>query len=77
MPIYEYHCLECDAIFEKIVPLNANSMSCQKCDSPRVEKMFSTFAVSVPESHSKTREMAPGPCGTCGAAQQGMCQMMD
>ena len=77
MPIYEYHCLECGTVFEKIVPLNSDSISCLKCESPQVEKLFSTFAVSVPESRSDSHKMAPGPCNTCGAAQQGMCQMMD
>jgi putative FmdB family regulatory protein len=77
MPIYEYRCLECGSVFEKIVPLNSGSISCQKCASPRVEKLFSTFAVAVPENHSNAHEAAPGPCNTCGAAKQGMCRMMD
>jgi putative FmdB family regulatory protein len=75
MPIYEYHCLDCGTVFEKLVSLHTDSMNCQSCQSSRVEKLFSSFAVQAQGSSSF--EAAPGPCGTCGAPRQGMCQEMD
>ena len=75
MPIYEYRCLDCNSVFEKLVSLHTDSMNCQSCQSGRVEKLFSSFAVQAPGSSSFGS--APGPCGTCGAARQGMCQEMD
>lgn len=72
MPIYEYHCLECGVTFEKLVPLNTDSTDCQKCHSPRVEKLFSAFAVQA--GGSRSFESSSGGCGTCGAPRPGMCQ---
>ena len=72
MPIYEYHCFDCGATFEKIVSLNTHSMDCQKCNSPRVEKLFSSFAVQT--GGSESFESPSGGCGTCGAARPGMCR---
>jgi len=75
MPIYEYHCLDCNTVFEKLVSLHTDSMNCQSCQSLHVEKLFSSFAVQAPGSTSLSS--SPGPCGTCGASRQGMCQEMD
>jgi|RhiMetdeSRZDD1v2_1073273.scaffolds.fasta_scaffold55283_4 putative FmdB family regulatory protein len=76
MPIYEYHCLECNSVFEKLVSLHTDSMNCESCQSPRVEKLFSSFAVQASGSPSSFSS-ASGPCGSCGAPRQGMCQEMD
>ncbi|PYV37177.1 MAG: zinc ribbon domain-containing protein [Acidobacteria bacterium] len=72
MPIYEYRCLECGTVFEKIVSLHIKSVNCQSCQSERVEKLFSAFAVQVHGSPSF--DSVPGPCNTCGAPRQGMCR---
>ena len=75
MPIYEYRCLDCGTVFEKIVSLHTSSMNCQNCQSERVEKLFSAFAVQAHGSPSF--DSASGPCNTCGAPRQGMCREMD
>ncbi len=75
MPIYEYRCLDCGTMFEKIVSLHTNTMSCQSCHSQHVEKLFSPFAVQTHGSSSF--ESASGPCNACGAPRQGMCQETD
>jgi putative FmdB family regulatory protein len=75
MPIYEYRCLECGATFEKIVSLNTHSMDCEKCNSPRVEKLFSAFAVQA--ASSAPFEAPSAGCGTCGAPREGMCREMN
>jgi len=75
MPIYEYRCLECGATFEKIVSLNTHSMDCEKCNSSRVEKLFSAFAVQA--GGSESFETPSGGCGTCGAPRPGMCREMN
>lgn len=75
MPIYEYRCLDCGSTFEKIVALNTKSMDCEQCRSPRVEKLFSAFAVQA--GGSESFESSSGGCGTCGAPRPGMCREMD
>lgn len=75
MPIYEYRCLECGSTFEKIVSLNTEVKECQTCHSPRVEKLFSAFAVQA--GGPEPIESTSGGCGTCGAPRPGMCREMN
>jgi len=44
MPIYEYICKKCDSEFEAIVQ-GSQEVVCPSCDSKRLEKKFSAFAV--------------------------------
>jgi len=74
MPLFEYVCQDCKKEFEKIVPRHDSPANCPKCDSVRVEKQLSVFAVSGSGSQSESFDAAPG-CGRCGAAEPGMCQM--
>ncbi|MCS6915626.1 MAG: FmdB family zinc ribbon protein [Myxococcales bacterium] len=70
MPIFEYICQECGCAFEALVR-SGEQVTCTRCDSHRLEKQMSAFAVGA----GRMSEPAPGPCGTCGAPQPGMCQM--
>ncbi len=71
MPLFEFKCQDCGTTFEKIVPSSTTAVACKKCASPKVEKLFSVFAVGPTSRSAATYE--PGPCGSCGAAQRGMC----
>ena len=71
MPIYEYRCHKCGGEFEELTlsSAGAGEVACRACGSARVSRVLSAFAV-----HG-TAEAAPepGPCGSCGAEQRGMC----
>jgi putative FmdB family regulatory protein len=72
MPIFEYQCRDCGAKFEKILPsAGAAAVRCGSCDSARVEKKLSTFAVAG--TALKAFPSEEGPCGACGAPRRGMC----
>lgn len=71
MPLFEFKCRECGTTFEKIVPSSTTAVVCKECESPKVEKLLSVFAVAS-SSRSDT-SFEPGPCSSCGAAQRGMC----
>jgi putative FmdB family regulatory protein len=73
MPLFEFKCRECGTTFEKIVPSSTTKVACKKCASPKVEKLLSVFAVGATSRSSGPVES--GPCGSCGAAQRGMCGM--
>jgi putative FmdB family regulatory protein len=75
MPLFEYLCQDCGRSFEKIVPRYDSPADCIHCNSERVEKQLSVFAVAG-GSTSESASEGPG-CGRCGAAQPGMCGMMD
>ncbi len=71
MPLFEYKCQDCGTKFEKIVTASSAAVVCKQCESPRVEKLLSVFAVLAPARSAGRPE--PGPCGACGAARRGMC----
>jgi putative FmdB family regulatory protein len=74
MPLFEYLCQDCGRGFEKIVPRHDSPADCPHCNSERVEKQLSVFAVAGSSSSSESMSEGTG-CGRCGAAQPGMCGM--
>ena len=77
MPLFEFICQDCGRSFEKILPRYDSPADCSHCNSKKVEKQLSVFAVagsSSGESFSESFSEGPG-CGRCGAAQPGMCNL--
>lgn len=64
MPLFEYRCKTCDAKFELLV-MGSTTPACPSCNSKKLEKMLSTFAVNT-NSGTTMRETTAGPCGSCG-----------
>jgi putative FmdB family regulatory protein len=64
MPLFEYHCQKCDHQFELLV-MGSTVPACPECNSKKLEKMLSTFAVST-NGGGAAREAMLGPCGSCG-----------
>lgn len=66
MPIFEYRCAECDSKFEELVfGRGEDSTTCKICGSPRVSRLFSTFAA---QSNSSSNG------GACYNQTAGICQ---
>ncbi|MEW6427064.1 MAG: zinc ribbon domain-containing protein [Thermodesulfobacteriota bacterium] len=67
MPIFEYRCEECGAIFELLVMSeeDAREPRCRRCDATEVKKVLSATAVRI------TTQAAGGfpgaPAGGCGS----------
>jgi putative FmdB family regulatory protein len=72
MPIYEYRCQDCGAEFEELTGSSNGraKVTCRACESRRVTRLLSAFAVGAAPQAAAPE---PGPCGGCGAAQRGMC----
>jgi len=64
MPLFEYLCKKCGHQFETLVRGSTNP-SCPSCQSNRLEKQLSVFAVSNGSRDSAAQEIV-GACGTCG-----------
>jgi len=64
MPLFEYICKKCGHQFETLV-MGATSPTCPSCQSKRLEKQLSVFAVSS-RGESDARREAVAPCGACG-----------
>jgi len=71
MPIFEYRCRDCGAKFERIVSVATATTTCRNCDSPRLERLLSVFAVAGSATKASPSETAS--CETCGARQRGLC----
>jgi len=74
MPILEYLCKECAHQFEAIV-LGAQQAVCPTCQSTKLERLLSVFAVGS-KSPGFAASESFGPCGTCGDPRgPGACAM--
>lgn len=65
MPIFEYKCKKCGTVFERLVARTESQVTCDRCGSMRVEKLFSTFSANV-------ASMKPNPCSEGGCPSTGM-----
>jgi putative FmdB family regulatory protein len=55
MPIFEYQCEECGAVFERLTLHTSSAMqtiTCPRCESTRTAKRFSTFSTSAGHTSS-------------------------
>lgn len=69
MPLYDYQCLECEAIFEELVrtPRDEKKVRCEECGSPKVEKQVSAFCACTGRGResSSSSKCSGGNCGSC------------
>jgi putative FmdB family regulatory protein len=65
MPIYEFHCAECERDSEILVRSSAwKGAECPHCGSTKLEKKFSTFAAAGAEKQSSGQKSGGGHgCG--------------
>jgi putative FmdB family regulatory protein len=59
MPIYEYHCRECDVTFEALVRAGT-AAACPQCGSPSLDKLLTAPFIS---SGRAAREPGKTCCG--------------
>jgi len=53
MPIYEYQCLDCNTVFEKIIsPVSPEPINCSHCGSAKVQKKISVTSYRLASSSS-------------------------
>lgn len=72
MPIFEYHCQQCNAEFELLLPTRNTPARCPECDSQNLERKFSSFAVSA-SGGVKTCKMAEHCAESGGHCCNGSC----
>jgi putative FmdB family regulatory protein len=66
MPIYEYHCKQCGAKFDRLVKFSTqlSEIECPKCGARKAEKAVSRLGVMG--SSSSRSSGAPGGASSCG-----------
>ncbi|MBW1739902.1 MAG: zinc ribbon domain-containing protein [Deltaproteobacteria bacterium] len=55
MPIYEYECNKCGAVFEIILLKDGNPPPCPTCGSHRTRKLIAAPAIHIKEDHATAR----------------------
>ncbi|NOY22159.1 MAG: zinc ribbon domain-containing protein [Acidobacteria bacterium] len=67
MPIYEYHCNDCNTDFEQLVfsSSQADCVPCTKCGSTNVERKVSSIA-SAGSSAAASAGASYSSCGSSG-----------
>jgi len=72
MPIFEFHCQNCQDDFEKIV-LGANTkVKCPRCESGKVRKKLSAFSFKS-GSKSVAASNSGGGCSGCSSHHCSTC----
>jgi len=76
MPVYDYKCRQCGAVFEKFLRslAAADSVQCEKCGSAKVKKLITCCAIS---SGGKTESAGSSShsysCGSCSGSHCSTC----
>lgn len=76
MPVYDYKCRKCGAVFEKFLRslTAAATVKCEKCGSAKVEKLVSCCAISSggkSENHGSPK--SSHSCGSCSSSHCSTC----
>lgn len=69
MPIFEYHCRECDKGFELLV-FGDQEVSCPTCKGNDVKKLLSTFCH---KSDGEFSSLKGSSCSSCSATSCKTC----
>lgn len=69
MPIFEYHCMECDEDFEILV-LGNQEVTCPTCEGHKVKKLLSCFSHKSESGFSSSKGSA---CTSCSATSCSTC----
>jgi len=76
MPVYDYKCRKCGAVFEKFLRslAAADSVKCEKCGSSRVQKLVSCCAISSGgKNGSAAASKSSHSCGSCSSHSCATC----
>ncbi|MBX7151007.1 zinc ribbon domain-containing protein [bacterium] len=69
MPIYEFRCQQCEAVFQELFStshISITDVECPHCHAKKAEKLLSVFAAET-KSGNALPVMSGGGCGpSCG-----------
>ena len=78
MPIYEYHCPDCDTTFEQRRRFGQadDPLKCPECESAKAKRLLSRFMVSVGRGNGAASAggVARGGCAGCAASSCAACR---
>ena len=69
MPMYDYHCKNCDKVFEELVSSSATSdekIQCPQCSQNKSKRLFSAPMISTDGSSNGVSISSKSGCGHSG-----------
>ncbi len=74
MPIYEFHCQQCEQSFETLVRRSDETICCPACGSEQLQKLISAHSVGsgMPDTACGSAPCMPAPA--CGSGGCGACE---
>ena len=69
MPMYDYHCKNCDEVFEELVFSSTapdEEIKCPKCGQNKSERLLSAPMISTGNSSSSVSTSSNSGCGRSG-----------
>jgi putative FmdB family regulatory protein len=74
MPIYDYECTQCHAVFEELIRSSRDeeALLCAQCGSPEVARQVSRFSMGRSE-RGGTPQSSKSCSGSCGSCRSGCC----
>jgi len=73
MPIYEYHCEECNANFEYLVFGQEKPDACTSCGSTKIDRLMSACSFKSKGSSGETVASSSSSCSGCSATSCSSC----
>jgi len=73
MPIYEYHCNDCEHNFEYLVFGNKQPDECPSCKSSKVNKLMSRCGFLSKGSGGETIKASASASSSCGGCTASSC----
>ncbi|MCX7919401.1 MAG: zinc ribbon domain-containing protein [bacterium] len=77
MPIYEFQCLKCHKIFERLIlsKHDITEVVCPKCKSNQTRRLLSRFGLGGNSSgESKASGSSSASCSTCSGGDCSSCK---
>ena len=74
MPIYEYHCSDCDKDFEKLLDCAEEATECRHCGGENLKRKFSCFSTRTDSyTASDVSATSSSGCAGCTASSCASC----
>lgn len=73
MPIYEYHCQECNKDFEYLVVRNQEPEACPSCRSLKVRRLLSACGFICKGAGGETVSSSASVGSSCGGCTASSC----
>jgi putative FmdB family regulatory protein len=77
MPLYEYHCTDCDCTFEVLRSFSQadQPVSCATCEGPNTSRAISLFSAFSRGSDAgeSSRSLGGSSCASCAATSCATC----